>query len=199
MNHLTEEQINEYLDGLLDESARQSVEVHLSQCVDCRNQVEALKQVFADLDDVPEIPLTRDLTPAILAKLPQKEPVRIWTRAFAAQWGVVVGTLIWLGTQILPLVKIPQATLPKIPVIDLETLFTRLLIIRFPIPDFQLASIKYQLPQIHFQLPALNSSTAFSLGFQPSTALMVALTISALLLWIVGNVILLRRGQEACG
>jgi hypothetical protein len=199
MNHLTEDQFNEYLDNLLDERTRQNVEAHLSQCVDCRNQVEALKQVFADLDNMPEMPLTCDLTPAILAKLPEKEPARVWTRAFAAQWGVVVGALIWLGTQILPLVKIPQATLPKFPVIDLETLFTRLLTLRIQIPDFRFPSINYQLPQIRFQLPTLNSSTTFSLGFQPSTALMVALTISALLLWVVGNIILLRRGQEACG
>ena len=196
MNHLTENQLNEYLDNLLDEQTRQSVEIHLSQCADCRNRVEALKQIFADLDNLPEIPLPRDLTPDILAKLPQEEPVRVWTRAFAAQWGLVVGTLVWLGIQLIPLVGIPQFTLPKFPIINFEALFTRLLTIRFPTPDFQLALIKYQLPPVHFQLPALTPLTVFNLGFQPSTALIATLAISALLLGVVGNIILLRSGQE---
>lgn len=197
MKHLTEDQLNEYLDNLLDEQTLQSVEAHLFQCADCRNQMEALTQVFIDLDNLPEIPLPRDLTPAILAKLSQREPVRIWTRAFAAQWGLVVGTLVWLGTQLSPLVKISQVTLPKFLVIDFEALFTRLLTIQFPILDFQLASIRYQLPQINFRLPNLSLLTVFNLGFQPSATLIATLTISVFLLWGVGNVILLRRWQEA--
>jgi hypothetical protein len=197
MNHLTENQLNEYLDHLLDEQTRQGVEFHLAQCADCRNQVEALKQVFADLDTIPEIPLTRDLTSTILARLPQDEPIRVWTRAFAAQWGVVVGTLIWLGTQLIPLTRIPRVAFLTFQAIDVQSLLVRLFTIRFPIPEFQLTSIKYQLPPIHFQLPALAPSIVLKMNFQPSTAPMVALTISALLLWVVGNVILLGSKQEA--
>ena len=197
MNHLTEDQLNEYLDNLLNGQMRQSVEIHLSQCADCRNQVEALKQVFADLTNLPEIPLPRDLTPVILAKLPQEKPIHGWTRAFAAQWGLVIGTFVWLGTQLIPLARIPQFTLPKFPVINFEALLAQLLIIRFPIPDFQLASIKYQLSQVHLQLPALTPLTVFNLDFRPSTALIATLAISVLLLGVAGNIILLRRGQEA--
>ena len=197
MEHLTEEQLNEYLDGLLDEQTHQRVEAHLVGCAECRSLAKNLELVFASLDNLPEVPLAHNLAPSVLANLPPKTPVRIWTRAFAAQWGIVVGTLVWLGSQLIPLVRIPQVALPKVPNIDLETLLTRLLIIRFSMPDSRFAAIKYQLPQLHFQLPALNPSTVFKLSLQPSTAHIAALMISALLLWVLGNVILLRKEQEA--
>lgn len=181
MKHLTEDQLNEYLDNLLDESAHQHVEAHLSQCADCRNQLETLKQVFADLDSLPEVPLTRDLTPSILARLPKKEPVHIWTRALAAQWGVVVGFVFWLTMQIARLIEFLKITLPAILNFDFHNILVRIFPLQFTLPEVHLPELSLNLPTSNLQLSMLG---------------LILLAVSASLLWVLGNVILLRNRQE---
>lgn len=74
-DHLDELTIYEYLDGELDAAASQSVSSHLAICPDCQAQLARLQGLFATLDSLPELPLTVDLTPRVLAALrPQAKP-----------------------------------------------------------------------------------------------------------------------------
>ena len=192
MNHLDDFTLNEYLDHAMEESVCAEAESHLKTCADCRARFEELQMLFIELDDLPETYLAHDLTPGILARLLRKEPARttwIWTRAFAAQLGVVVGFVFWLGMQIVPLVHAPQSVLSNLPTIEIRTLFMRLLSLQFSIPEFQFPVFNYQIPTINFQLPTLS--------IQLSTTHATALAISTLLFWVLGNVILLKGRQEA--
>lgn len=190
MNHLDEITLNEYLDHALDKSARVEAESHLQTCANCRAKLEELRMLFTELEELPEACLEHDLTSAVLAHLPREKPVKTWTwtRTLAAQLGVVVGFVLWLGMQIVPLMHIPQLGLPKLPTIEVQSLFVRLLSVKFPIPEFRFPVLDFQLPGFSFQLPTLD--------IQPPTTLITVLALSALILWVVGNAILLRSRQE---
>ncbi|HEX7980789.1 MAG TPA: zf-HC2 domain-containing protein [Gemmatimonadaceae bacterium] len=43
--HLTDAQVNEYVDRVMDEAAREEVERHLSSCTSCRSAVEETRAV----------------------------------------------------------------------------------------------------------------------------------------------------------
>ena len=191
MNHLDDFTLNEYLDHALDESVRAEAEAHLQTCIACRAKLEEFRAFFAELDNLPEAPLERDLTPGILARLPHKVSSRttwIRTRAFAAQLGVVIGFVFWLGMQIVPLIRTPQFALPELPTIEVRTLFMSLLSVQFPIPEFRFPVFNFLMPTFDVQLPSIN--------MQLSTTHAVALALSTLLLWVVGNIVLLKSRQE---
>ena len=182
MNHLVEEQLNEYLDYALDESARADVELHLQTCADCRVKLDKLEAI-------PEAHLEHNLVPAILARLPRRKPIVTWTRTFAAQVGVAIGFIFWLGMQVAPLVRMPQLTLPKLPTLDFQILAARLTSFRFSLPEFQFPDISYQIPTLNYQLPTLST--------QLPADYIALLGISTVLLWVVGNIILLKSRREA--
>jgi hypothetical protein len=188
MEHLSEEQLNEYLDGALEEQTYRKVASHLAECADCRAQLEDLKLVFTSLGDLPESPLARDLTPFIMLRLLPNLPVRVWTRAFAAQWGVVLGILFWLALQVIPVISISEFNFPVPSTLGFQTLITRLLTIQFELPTLRFPTLSYRLPQFDIQIPAIS--------LQLSTIHVAALMIPAFLLWVVGNAILLRSRHE---
>jgi len=65
--HLDDILLNGYLDEALERSARTDVEAHLAHCPDCSTRLIELRTLFADLESLPDLPLERDLTPAVLA------------------------------------------------------------------------------------------------------------------------------------
>ena len=95
MNHLDEFELNEYLDGMLDEAARQQAAAHLANCADCRAALADLQAVFFALSAVAEVELATDLSARITAALaPEPSP---WLRPFLlAQIAAGVGMVIWL-------------------------------------------------------------------------------------------------------
>jgi hypothetical protein len=189
MNHLDEITLNEYLDHALDKSECDAADLHLQTCHSCRAKLSELQAVFEELDALPEVQLEHDLAPTILARLSQKMPVRVWTRAFAAQVGVAIGLMFWLALQAIPFVRVPQVDFPGLPTIEMEALVTRFLTLQLPTFDFQFPTLSYQIPAFDFQIPRL--------ALEISTTQLIALSVSVLLLWVVGNVVLLRSRQEA--
>jgi hypothetical protein len=191
MNHLNDFTLNEYLDQTLNETEREKAEAHLQSCDSCHAKLDEFQTVFAELEALPDAPLEHDLTPSILTRLSQKPPVRVWTRAFAAQLGVVVGTFIWLSMQALPFIRMPKFSLPKLPALDIQTLFTRLLALQVPIPDTRFAIPDFRLPALNYQLPTFEIQIP-TISIEISTVQLVALSVSVVLLWVIGNAILLR-------
>ena len=59
--HLTDEQLNEYLDNASTERAL--IESHLDSCDECAARLSTLQALFMDLDSLPEVTLSRDLPP----------------------------------------------------------------------------------------------------------------------------------------
>jgi hypothetical protein len=202
MNHLTDPQLNEYLDGTLDAVTKRHCDEHLASCGSCRARLDELQDLFAELSSLAEARLPHDLTAKVLAGLPSKQP-RTWTPAFAAQLGAALGASLWLSVQItkfvLPLVaalRPPQLRLPNValslPTFDLQWLALNLL--RLAISIFQPA-----IPELRFappELPRLQipSFDLISGGLSNLQLLSIAACIS--LLWIIGNFALLRVGKE---
>ena len=119
----------------------------------------------------------------------QKAPVRVWARAFVAQIGVVLGFVFWLGMQAVPFVRVPQVVFPELPAMDIQALFAHLLAIQIPIPKFLFPTFSFQLPTFDFQMPTLM--------LEITIVQLITLSVSVVLLWAVGNVILLRSRQGA--
>ena len=73
--HLTNEQLNEYLDNASTERA--FIETHLDSCGECVARLSNLQALFADLDSLPEATLSRDIAarfrprPSLASQLPR--------------------------------------------------------------------------------------------------------------------------------
>jgi len=82
MNELSDERLNEYLDGVLDAAARQDVAARLAESPTAQARLAELQMLFAAFDDVAEVPLTRDLAASVLAALQEPlEPETVrWLR-----------------------------------------------------------------------------------------------------------------------
>ncbi len=173
MKHLTEDQLQEYLDRALPASARRLAEAHLRSCGACASRLDELRLVFAGLASLPEARLSRDLAASVLPRLPQKEP-RMWTPVFAAQAGAAFGAVIWLaGEAAKGVQKIDLAS-----VLLFLSQFDALPGPRLTVPDFQ-----FILPTIH----PLDLG-----GAEVSTFNLALLAVSAFALWVAGNATLLR-------
>lgn len=183
--HLSEEQINQYLDGLLNETERQVIKAHLAVCAECRRQVDELQALLTDLEALPDLPLARDLTPSILAKLPPKwgglefRSTSAWTRSLAAQWGLVAGFALWLGMQMATLLNLPASLHFGWPAFNLDILPKQFSV--SPMPMFQLPTFDFQMPSFFFPLSSSHLTLLLAL---------------ATLLWVMGNAVLLRSRPE---
>jgi hypothetical protein len=186
MNHLTDSQLNEYLDNALDAAPRRGVQAHLQSCDDCRARLEEIQLVFDSLADLPEARLARDLSSSVLMQLPKRQ-TRVWTWAFAAQLGAALGALLWLSMEMAqsapPLfsaLRLPQFALPG-PVSVISGF-------QLPAPDslFIIPGLRFPIPA--FRLPVLD--------LQLSTFNLVFLVTASLALWVIGNTTLLRDRME---
>jgi hypothetical protein len=215
MNHLTDSQLNEYLDGRLVADERRAVAIHLGSCDGCRMRLGEIQLVFDRLADLSEAPLSHDLTPAILTRIPQKSPPFL-TPVYALQFAVVLGVLVWFASGVTRFFKPPILALPALmdikgfhlPQISLSRLISFIpsfnlqsLTINFLLtaPNFQFNSIAPAGGDFHItfhkfqywidRLPAFQGPLPNSLLF--------LIILSVLLLWSVGNMLLLCDHPEA--
>lgn len=99
MNHLTEFQLNAYLDGLLDPANQSAVEAHLAACKTCQAALDDLQAVFLMLGEVDEVTLTTDLSTRVLAEWQiQTQPESTaWLRPLLLlQAAGAIGMVVWL-------------------------------------------------------------------------------------------------------
>lgn len=168
MNHLTESQLNEYLDNAISAQKQRIIEMHISECAECHNKLEDMRGLFTTLAGLPEEALHHDLTPLVMSRLPDQKLRLGWKLVLGVQAGITLGLITLLAVNLLPIVSrqtVAAVFSLKLPIIE--------------------------LPVIH--LPSFVLPT-FSL--QPSTGNLVFLAASALILWGVGNATLLRGRRE---
>ncbi len=69
--HLTDEQLQAYLDGTLDDIVE--VEAHLGSCPRCRREMELYRQLYGTIsqEDAPQ--LSPDFVDRVMARLPENE------------------------------------------------------------------------------------------------------------------------------
>ena len=180
--HLDEWAIQEYLDDVLAIEDRERLEAHLAQCDDCAAKCASLKFLYAEMERLPDEPLTHDLSEMVICSIKLKEDRTPYLqRVLAAQLaaGIIVFFAIW-----------PRISLE----LGRRDSFAQLL---EPLRKFANVSVQGFLPLrefidwIHTQWIATLSMPAID---WPITGLPLALVIGAMtLLWFLGNGLLLRE------
>ncbi|HTX91093.1 MAG TPA: zf-HC2 domain-containing protein [Anaerolineales bacterium] len=174
MNHLTETQLNEYLDDTLSAARRTQVEAHLSTCAACRAELKALRGVFQALAALPEASLPRDLTPSVIRNASGQTIAFGWRLALAAQAGLAIGLIVVFARIFSSMFH---------PSLVLQPLLAGWISLVGP--------ISFGFPTIHFPklvLPGLRLPI-------PTSAAAILLAV-VVLLWVLGNSRLLRNGSE---
>ena len=174
--HLTNEQLNEYLDNASTERA--FIETHLDSCDECAARLSALQALFTDLDSLPEVTLSRDLAarfrprPSLTPQLPRWLTLTATLQAAAALVALIVA--IPFFSIMLPQVEMPSFTTWFF---EIQSLWTSWLdaLSNYQLPNYQFTNI----PTYPVEL-----STLF-----------IALAIVSIF-WIFGNGLLLRNNRS---
>lgn len=169
--HLTDEQLNEYIDNETNE--REQIELHLNSCNECSLRLSDLQTLFLELDSLPELQLTRDLSTRFTAQRQLiQHPPRWLTLTVFAQATLAIFALI---------ISIPFIT-TYVPQIDTASLMT---------PLFEIQSLwNSTLDSLStLQLPALPE---LPIPILEMSSLLLILA-GIFIVWIFGNGMLLRN------
>lgn len=169
--HLTDEQLNEYLDN--ESADRAAIAAHVDSCADCARRLAALQALFTELDSLPEAALTVDLAARFLPDQRRAAPLPAWLTLTATLQAALA---LIAGAAALPLLL---AWLPRLD----TSLFNTWLV------ELQSLQSAWQETISTFQLPALQPLPIPVLEL--STLLMVLA--GASIVWVLGNGLLLRN------
>jgi len=169
--HLTDEQINEYLDDETGERAL--IDSHLATCADCAARLTALQTLFAELNSLPEVELSTGFPSRFI---PQGQLALQLPR-----WLTLTASL-QAALALIALVSALPFVMNLLPAIEPPS-FTEILI------QIQTQWLALFNTFTTYQLPALPSLPPLQL---PTLTLSLALA-GASLVWLVGNGLLLRK------
>lgn len=97
-SHISIDKLQTYLDQELDQAKLQDVELHLSHCPSCREELSRLESVFTRLESLPSLVLEKDLSTSVLTQLQDEKKLSMgitWTLVLEALGaGIVIGLLI---------------------------------------------------------------------------------------------------------
>ena len=168
--HLTDEQLNEYLDEVTTERA--VIESHLDSCDECAARLSTLQNLFTELDSLPELALTKSLAapftlrPSLPAQLPKFLTLTVTLQAAVALTAIILA--VPFIAQFIPVLEL--SSLNNV-FIQLQTQWTTWL---------------DMLSQ--FQFPTLPTFT-----FEISSIYLMSALVGVFILWLVGNGLLLRN------
>ncbi len=173
-DHLTDVQLNEYLDNESTPDGRAIIESHLDSCDECAARLSTLQNLFAELDSLPDLELTRNLAapftlrPSLPAQLP-----KFLTLTATLQAAVALAAII---------IAVPFV-IQLMPAIETSSLTTFLFEIQSQWTAWLDTLSQFQMPTMP-KLPALEmSSLLFTLA-------------GVSVLWILGNGLLLRNQMK---
>ena len=90
MKHLTDDQIQGYLDGALDKE-RDTVAAHLQTCPVCRKALIQYETLYQDLKDDTEFDLPADFASNVIAGMQEQS---VSSKFLSSVWAYVAGLLI---------------------------------------------------------------------------------------------------------
>jgi hypothetical protein len=193
MNHLTDDTLNAFLDHALTPTARAEAESHLGTCASCAAQLNTLRAVFASLEALPEVPLSRDISASVIASIkpartPSTRPVINPVMRVALAFQLLLA-LIALAVA-LPFVIQLTAALPALSSFNLAN------------TGLQWLTSTYQTFATSFRPETLIPTTDITSLFtqiptlELSTAIIVLSLTAVTILWFVGNGLLLRSASR---
>lgn len=123
--HLTETQINDFVDGVLSPAEAGSVAQHVAQCAACRGEVDALRAIVQRVALLPkEITPARDLR-ADLWACTERKTLWAWRYPLAAAAVLLIVasstlTMFMMRPQDGPVVKAEASAGPRVDLVNLE-------------------------------------------------------------------------------
>jgi hypothetical protein len=180
-DHVTDTQLNEYLDNETTSERRAEIELHLSSCDECAARLAALQALFAEIESLPDLELTSNIAVRVITTGDLPVPQ-------LSRWLTLTATL--------------QAALALIALIAAAPVVSRYLtpvLQTYPIPS--LNDLVFELPMNilmwiqaiqSFQFPTAPTGI-FTLPKEFSTGIVSASVIGLFLIWIIGNWWLLRK------
>ncbi|MFZ5858159.1 MAG: anti-sigma factor family protein [Chloroflexota bacterium] len=169
--HLTERQLNEYLDNATDERAR--IQTHLDSCDDCAARLATLQTLFAELDSLPELAFTSPLAARVLLDLKRTPRLPRW---------LTLTSLLQTAAAVVAIIVAAPLVLDYLPTVQAPTWTDTLAQIQIQWLTWIDALAAIQAPALP-ELPALGiSSLSASLVF-----------LAALAMWLFGNRALLKN------
>ncbi|HEU0294189.1 MAG TPA: zf-HC2 domain-containing protein [Anaerolineales bacterium] len=176
-DHVTDAQLNEYLDNETTPEGRVQIESHVSACSECAARLTALKTLFDEIESLPE--LTPSLNLAARVKPTPGLPVPQLPR-----WLTLTATLQAAGALIALLIAGPFVG-NLLPAVEMPSLTTIILQLQ--------AQWTVGLDLLStFQIPALPALPELEI----SSLMLTLILAGASLLWLVGNGLLLREQSK---
>ena len=169
--HLTNDQLNEYLDRQTDDRA--PIQTHLDSCADCAARLATLQTLFAELDSLPDLALTTPLAARVLLDLERTPRLPRW---------LTLTSLLQTAAAVVAIIVAAPLVLDYLPTVQAPTWTDTLAQIQIQWLTWIDALAAIQPPALP-ELPAL--------GISSLTASLVFL--AALAMWLFGNRALLRN------
>ena len=172
--HLTDEQLNEYLDG--ETTGRILIEAHLASCADCAARLAAFQALFAEIESLPDVDLPHSITARLSpSRLPAPLPRSL-------RLTVILQAALALTAMIVAAPFIAEFASPFLARVQPPTLLELWFIV-----EAQWTAWLHMLSALH--LPSLPQLPAFELS-----SLVLALSLAgASVIWLVGNGLLLKK------
>jgi len=168
--HLTDEQLNEYLDNETTEHVE--IESHLSTCDECAARLSALQTLFAEIESLPELTLSQDLAARLLTTPSLQLP----------RWLTLTVTLQAIAALIAIIFAIPFITQYLTPV--LQTVYVPSL--SDVLIEIQMYFVMWMQSIQSFQLPII-STEILTLPKEISPAMLSVSLLGIFIIWLIGN------------
>jgi len=176
--HLTDEQLNEYLDNETGDGTL--IEAHLTTCADCVARLSALQDLFAEIESLSELELTRSIASRLMlsanlpAQLPRSLTLTVTLQAMLAIFAITAAAPFVMQFLSPYLKHVPALSFADV-ILQLQTQWTFWLDI---LSTFQFPIIP-EIPVVEF-----------------SSVFIMFAVIGVSLLWLIGNGLLLRNQMK---
>jgi anti-sigma factor RsiW len=175
MKHLSDEQLNEYLDHESQEQAK--IESHLAACDECTMRLAAFQTLFTELDSLPDEAFSVNIAPAVIQRVSGPAVLPKWlTLTVFLQAALAVIILLIAAPFVIEFasVSMPLLQMPTIPEVLLP---------------LQSQWMSWLNTLATFQMPVLPA-----IPTPQFSSLVIGLTLAvASIFWLVGNGLLLRN------
>jgi anti-sigma factor RsiW len=178
--HLDDDTLNEYMDNNLDPSSWKAVDTHLKECANCRRRAADIRLVFQALNSVQDIAISSDISANVMSQIQDEQPagrIPLWLVAlilFQVLIILIMAIVLWpsAGDWLIQAGQSLPETLNGLPV---QNILNQ--------PDDLFRTLISTLVEMS---GSIESPLFLSAG---QWALVITL---ALIIWLVGNSMLLR-------
>ena len=176
--HLTDEQLNEYLDHEVGDPAQ--MELHLSMCADCARRLGEMEALFSEIESLPELAISPEFSARFMpirsepAGLPRSLTLTMILQAVLVVAGIRIAAPF--------VIQLVSSYAPGLSVLWFVDVFLRMQTVWMAWLD-TLSTLSFPaLPEI----PVVNVSSLIT----------VFAVIGVSLLWLIGNGLLLRNQMK---